>query len=222
MSDGIRGRQPITLDRIIGAGLKVVADDGYGALTVRAVAAVLGTGPSSLYAHIVNKADLDDLLVGHLHAQIRLPAPDLANWRTQIRDVCVQLRDQYLAYPGISHAALATMSADAATLRVSEGMLAILITGGIPPATAAWAIDALALYVAGYTLEISLVQQRQQNPGAPWILDRPELIRRLSALPEADFPHTTRYAAELTAGEGHQRFDFALDLLLNSLDPSRA
>jgi len=36
------------------------------------------------------------------------------------------------------------------------------------------------------------------------------------------FPHTRRYAAELTAGEGHDRFDFALDLMLNSLEAASA
>jgi hypothetical protein len=40
------------------------------------------------------------------------------------------------------------------TLRVSEGMLAILLAGGIAPRTAAWTIDALSLYVAGYALEV--------------------------------------------------------------------
>lgn len=214
-----RRREPITVEQIIDAGLQVVATAGYGSLTIRAVAAVLGTGPSSLYAHIVDRDDLDDLLIGHLCAQIVLPVPEALHWQDQIRDVCAQLRDRYLAYPGISHAALATMPTNVETLRVSEGMLAILVVGGIPPATAAWAIDALALYVASYTLEISLLRRRQHDPDAPWVLDRAELVRRLTALPGEQFPYTTRYAAELTSGEGHQRFDFTLDLILDGLRP---
>ncbi|GAA3285591.1 hypothetical protein GCM10020218_045800 [Dactylosporangium vinaceum] len=42
------------------------------------------------------------------------------------------------------------------TLRVGEGMLAILLAGGIAPQTAAWAMDALSLYVAAYALERSM------------------------------------------------------------------
>src|SRR5438067_12106440 len=89
-------KTPITADRITDAALQVIATEGYDALTIRRVAAVLGTGPSSLYAHIVNKDDLDDLLVARLCAGIELPEPDPASWREQIHDVYAQLRDQYL------------------------------------------------------------------------------------------------------------------------------
>ena len=138
---------------------KVVATDGYDALTMRSVASLLDTGPASLYAHVVNKADIDELIIGRLCRQLVLPEPDPERWREQISDVCAQLRDQYLKYPGISRAAMAMVVTDLDVLRVNEGMLAILIAGGIKPQVAAWAIDALFLYVGAYTMEISLVAQ---------------------------------------------------------------
>jgi AcrR family transcriptional regulator len=212
-------KKPITVERITDAALEVVATEGYDALTIRRVAAVLGTGPSSLYAHIVNKDDIDDLLIGRLCSKLVLPKPDPARWREQIRDVCAQIRDQYLRYPGISRAALAMVPTNLKTLRVNEGMLAILLAGGIQPQTAAWAIDALSLYVAGYALETSMVQQRQKDPDATWVLTQDQLVDRFNALPPADFPNTRRYATELTSGTGHQRFDFALALLIDNLAP---
>src|ERR1700761_4352825 len=141
-------KPPITAERITDAALQVVAAEGYDALTIRRVANVLGTGPSSLYAHIVNKADLDDLLIGRLCAQIVLPEPDPARWPEQLRDVCGQLRDQYLKYRGIPRAALAMAGTNLEILRVSEGMFSILLAGGVEPQTAAWAMDAISLYVA--------------------------------------------------------------------------
>ncbi|MEV5571948.1 TetR/AcrR family transcriptional regulator [Spirillospora sp. NPDC052269] len=210
-------KKPITVERITDAALEVVATEGYDALTIRRVAAVLGTGPSSLYAHIVNKADIDDLLIGRLCSELVMPEPDPARWREQIRDVCAQIRDRYLKYPGISRAALAMVPTNLETLRVNEGMLAILLTGGVQPQTAAWAIDALSLYVAGYALETSMVQQRQKGPDATWVLTRDQVVDRFNALPPAAFPNTRRYATELTSGTGHQRFDFALGLLIDNL-----
>ena len=112
---------------------------------------------------MVNKADIDELIIGRLCNQLVLPEPDPATWREQISDVCAQLRDQYLKYPGISRAAMAMVVTDLDVLRVNEGMLAILITGGIQPQVAAWAIDALFLYVGAYTMEISLVAQGQRK-----------------------------------------------------------
>ncbi|WP_041823758.1 TetR/AcrR family transcriptional regulator [Streptantibioticus cattleyicolor] len=209
-----RGRRakPITVEAIVEAALDIVAREGYEALTMRRVAAALETGPASLYAHVVNKGDLDELLIGRLCAGIVLPEPDPAAWREQITGICVQVRDQYLRYPGISRAALATAPTNEDTLRLSEGMLAILLAAGIAPQTAAWGIDSLTLYINAYTLEISLLR----DPGNEWVVSRDELLGRFSSLPDT-FPHTKRYAAELTAGTGHERFDFTIKLMLDGL-----
>ncbi|MEV4148723.1 TetR/AcrR family transcriptional regulator [Amycolatopsis sp. NPDC049691] len=210
-------KRPITVDRITDAALQVVATEGYDALTIRRVAAVLGSGPSSLYAHIVNKDDIDDLLVGRLCSEIVLPEPDPATWRTQIFDAYAQIRDQYLKYPGISRAALGTVPTNLDALRVREGLFAILLAGGVEPQTAAWALDALSLYVSAYALEQSLVRQRRKNPDDEWVLGREELLSRFTALPADTFPQTRRYATELTSGSGHDRFEFTLRLMIDNL-----
>ena len=159
-------KKPITVDRITDAALQVVATEGYDALTIRRVAAVLGTGPSSLYAHIVNKDDIDDLL--DRPALLRGGAPRTGPGRLaeQLLDVYTQIRDQYLKYPGVSRAALAMVPTNLEALRVGEGILAILLAGGIEPQTAAWTLDAMSLYVSAYALEQSLVQQRRRTRGS--------------------------------------------------------
>jgi AcrR family transcriptional regulator len=204
----------ITPEQVVDVALAVVAAEGYEALTMRKVAAALDTGPASLYAHVVNKADLGELLIGRLCAEISLPAPDPAHWTDQVLDVCAQLRDQYLRYPGIAQAASAVVPTDAQVLRLSEGMLSILLSGGIEPRPAAWAADALLLYVAAYCTELST---RQGAEGEPWLRDRDELRRRFAELPATAFPNVTRHAAEIISGEGHERFEFAVGLLLDGL-----
>ncbi|MEU9025089.1 TetR/AcrR family transcriptional regulator [Actinomadura sp. NPDC048394] len=210
-------RAPLTVDRIVDAALRVVETQGYDALTIRAITGELGTSPSSLYAHVVNKADIDDLIIGRLSSELVLPEPDPDRWRDQILQVYAQIRDQYLRYPGISRAALATVPTNLETLRVSEAILAILLAGGVEPQTAAWALDALSLYVAAYTLEISLVQARKTDQDQEWVLSGDELLHRLGTLPADRFPHTRRHAAELTSGSGHRRFEFTLNLMLDGL-----
>ncbi|PRY39823.1 TetR/AcrR family transcriptional regulator [Umezawaea tangerina] len=212
-----RRKVPITVEQVVDTALGVIAAEGYESLTMRRLAAALDTGPASLYAHVVNKADLDELLIARLCAGIRLPDPDPAAWREQIRSVCADLRDQFLKYPGVSRAALAMVPTDLETVRVSEGMLAILLAGGVAPRAAGWAIDAMLLYVAAYCLEISVMEQRRVDDDAAWVVDPDELRRRLAALPVATFPHTARYAAELTSGAGHDRFDFTLGLLVDGV-----
>jgi AcrR family transcriptional regulator len=208
-------KKPITVEAIIDTAFSIVASEGYEALTMRRVATALETGPASLYAHVVNKDDLDDLLLGRLYAQIEIPEPDPGAWRQQITSVCTQMRDQYSRYPGISGAALAIMPTNLETMRVNEGMFAIVLAGGVDPQTAAWAIDALTLYVNAYCLENALRDRVTRN-GDNWLVSRDELLRRFADLPDT-FPQTKRYAAELTSGTGHDRFDFTISLILDGL-----
>src|ERR1700691_2255693 len=188
-------KQPITVDAIVETALGIVEREGYAALTMRRVASDLGTGPASFYAHVVNKEDLDDLLIGRLCGEIDLPEPDPRTWREQIIGICGQIRDQYLRYPGISQAALAVVPTNTETLRVNEGMLAVVLAGGVEPQTAAWAVDALSLYVSAFCGETS--RKDRGAGGEGWPASGDELLSRFAAL-AGTFPHTKRYAAELT------------------------
>lgn len=208
-------KKPITVDAIVQTAFGIVEREGYGALTMRRVAGVLETGPASLYAHVVNKEDLDELLIGRLCAEIELPEPNPHTWREQVIDVCTQLRDQYLRYPGISQATLATAPTNLETLRLSNGMLGIVLAGGVDPQTAAWAIDTLLLYVNAFCLETSLRDRRTDDEEVA--ASRDETLRRFAALPDT-FAHTKRHAAELTTGTASDRFAFTLNLILDGLD----
>lgn len=198
--------------------LAIVEAEGFDALTMRRVAAGLETGPASLYGHVRNKTDLDDVLIGEISSTITLPVPSPREWRSQILDVCAQLRERYLRYPGISRAALALVPTNPKTLRINEGLLAILLAGGIPPHTAAWTIDALFLYVNAYCLELSFMRAQPDDSGPDGrILTRAELVERLQKLPVESFPNTVRFANELTSGTGHERFNFTIALMLSGL-----
>ena len=96
-------------------------------------------------------------------------------------------------------------------------MLAILLAGGIAPQRAAWAIDSLSLYVTAYSLELSLANRRPTQ-ATRLAGGRDELLLRFSALPADTFPNINRYAAELTAGTGHDRFDFTVGLMIAGLN----
>jgi AcrR family transcriptional regulator len=213
-----RGKARITVAAIVETAFAIIEAEGFDALTMRRVAAALETGPASLYGHVRNKAELDDLLIGEISSTVRLPVPSPGEWRSQILDVCAQLRDRYLRYPGIARAALAVVPSNLKTLRINEGMLAILLAGGIAPHTAAWTIDALFLYVGAYCLELSSMRRPHDNTGNDdRVLTRTELVERFERLPANSFPNMVRFANELTSGSGYDRFDFTIGLILAGL-----
>jgi AcrR family transcriptional regulator len=213
-------REPITAGRIVEAALQVVEAEGFDALTMRRVAAVLRASPGALYAHVRDKAELDDLMIGELCSRVTLPPPDPARWEAQAADVCGQLRDQYLRYPGIWRATLEAAPQSLDTIRIMEGLLAILTAGGVPLRSAAWAIDAAFLYVGAYSVMSPRRQTGTDTDGR--VVDRAELIERLRMLPPDRFPITAAHGPEVSSGEGHDRFDFTLGLLFAGLAPRAA
>ena len=207
-------KEPITAARIVHAALQFVEANGFDALTMRGVASVLEATPGALYAHIRDKAQLDDLMIGELCSRVTLPTPEPAEWKAQATDVCRQLRDQYLRYPGISRAALAAAPHSLDTLRINEGLLAILVTAGVLPQAAAWAIDASFLYISAYS-----VVALRRHAADTRALAKAEVIERFNMLPPNRFPMMVTHVEALTSGEGHDRFDFTLGLLFGGLSP---
>ena len=53
---------------------------------MRRVAAALQASPGALYAHVRDKAELDDLMIGELCSRVALPVPDPARWKAQAID----------------------------------------------------------------------------------------------------------------------------------------
>lgn len=208
-------REPVTPARIVDAALGVVQAEGFDALTMRRVAAVLEVTPGALYVHVRDKAELDDLMIGELCSRVVLPAPDPARWQVQVLGVCRQLRDQYLQYPGISRAVLASTPHSLDTLRINEGLLAILLSAGATAQAAAWAADAAFLYIAAY----SVVSLRRVATDRDQAADRAEMVERYRMLPPDRFPITVAHAEDLLSGDGHDRFDTALGRLFSGLVP---
>jgi len=209
-------RAPITVGRIVDAALQLVAAEGYDALTMRRVAGALHSSPGALYAHVRDKAELDDLMIGELCSRVTLPVPDPARWMAQVMDVCRQLRDQYLRYPGISRVTLTAAPLSLDALRINEGLLAILVAAGSAPQYAAWATDAAFLYLAAYSVA---ALRRHAEDAEEHVDDKAEWTERYRMLPPDRFPVIRAHTEELTSGEGHDRFDFTLGRLFAGLTP---
>ncbi len=212
-------REPITVPRIVDAALAVMAVDGYQAVSMRRVAQALSTGPASLYAHVENKEDLDALMVDRLAATISVPLADPDRWSEQLVQVARDLRAAMAEYPGIARAVMAHVPTGTEALRMSEGLLAIMLAGGLTEQVAAWACDLLPLYVTAVAFEDNI---RATEAGATSGADggaqfAAELRTYFESLPSAQFPHLVASAAALTAGQGDERFEFGLQVLVAGL-----
>ncbi|GAB1644755.1 TetR/AcrR family transcriptional regulator C-terminal domain-containing protein [Krasilnikovia sp. MM14-A1259] len=214
-------RPPLSRDQIVEVGLRIVAAEGVEAASMRRVAAEFGTGPSSLYAHVANRDELLDLMFDRACADIGVPVPDPACWPEQIRQMARDGYTRLMAYRDLARAALATVPTGPNALRITEGMMAVLLAGGIPPRIAGWALDRIFLYMVAEVYESSLRQASVESSGtdpeqyfAHWV---EQLATYYEKLPPQHFPNLQRHAREITGGGGDERFLFGLDLLVDGL-----
>lgn len=97
---GRRGPAPEhDLERIAAAATALADADGLAAVTMRAVAAALGTGPASLYRYVRTRDELVELMVDTAHGEIiRAPAP-AGDWPDGLLALARQSRGVYLRHP---------------------------------------------------------------------------------------------------------------------------
>jgi AcrR family transcriptional regulator len=69
-------RAGLTRAAVLAAARDLVAADGSGALSMRALARRLEVAPNALYSHVANRTDLVDQLLDDLLAGVRTPAAD--------------------------------------------------------------------------------------------------------------------------------------------------
>jgi AcrR family transcriptional regulator len=104
-----RGPSPgLSVSQIVTAAIALADADGLEALSMRRVAERLGGGAMSLYRYIPGKAELLDLMVDRVSAEVCDPAAagaaDLpAGWRARLEQVARANRRLYERHPWLLH-----------------------------------------------------------------------------------------------------------------------
>ncbi|MEU4197402.1 TetR/AcrR family transcriptional regulator [Kribbella sp. NPDC026611] len=211
-------KAPLTRDRIVDAAMRVLVDQGYDAISMRKIAQELGTGPASLYAHVANKRELDQLLVDRAAEQMNLgDEPDPARWQEQLKETMRELLRVLRANPGVARAAIGQVPLGEAALRSTERILGLLKAGNVPDQAAAWAVDLIPLYVTAVAFEETI------QGASGWSEDDleryiTELRTYFASLPADRFPLTMALATSLTTGAtGDERFEFGITVITAGL-----
>jgi len=211
-------KAPLNRERIVDAAMRLMVRQGYEQVSMRKVAQELGTGPASLYAHVANKRELDQLLVDRAAREMRLPEhPDPERWQEQLKDAMREMLRVMRATPGVARAAIGQIPLGEATLRSTECILGILKAGNLPDQAAAWAVDLIPLYVTAVAFEETVLGTQDWTPESveTFVTD---LRAFFSALPADRFPLTIALAGPLTSGSSSdERFEFGISVITAGL-----
>jgi TetR/AcrR family transcriptional regulator, tetracycline repressor protein len=216
-----RTRQPLSREAIVDTALKIIDEQGFGALSMRAVAQALGTGPASLYAHVANKEQLVDLVMDRVYGEFEIPEPGAAPWQDQLKAFARSGVWVLLAHRGLAAATLGGPPMGPNGLRMMEAGLALVRAAGLPDELIGYAGELLGQYIAVAALEQESV--REQFGSVP-----PEQIAEmmnqfggyLESLPPDQFPNLTemvRGGAFMVPADDLERFEIGLDIIIRGL-----
>jgi AcrR family transcriptional regulator len=211
------GRTPLSREAIVDAALRVLDREGVDRLSMRRVAAELGSAPAALYWHVANKEELLLLLVDRVTEAIRLPDPDPARWEEQLREMAHEMLRVCRAHRDIGRITLGRIPIGPSLVRFAEWQLTLLRGAGLPDRVAALVGDLAGLYIGAFAYEESLGFRSPDGQ------DRPphEIVGLIhsyfASLPPERFPNTVAMADLLVQGTPDERFDFGLDVIIRGL-----
>jgi AcrR family transcriptional regulator len=210
-------KEPLSEGVVVDAALAILQSDGLEAVTMRRVAAALDTGAASLYVYVSGREGLLAAMLDRVTATIELEEPDPSRWRAQLHSLLERAHRALTNNPGIAAMTLADPPTTEAILRLTENLLGILLAGGIDPQDAAWASDILILLVTAAAREDDVRHPRGRSDDADRRDQADEVYKTFAGLQPDRFPLITAYAAQMVAGDGDERFRFAVDVVIDGL-----
>lgn len=90
-------RVTLTHGQIAAAAVAIADVEGFGAVTIRNLAARLGVGPMGLYRYVTSKDDIVELMVDAVYADYPAP-PETTSWRDVMHAHALHTRSALLAH----------------------------------------------------------------------------------------------------------------------------
>lgn len=214
------GQEALSRGRILDAALRLVDEEGMGALSMRRLGAELGVNPMSIYHHLPGKGAVISGLVELVFSGMRVRYSDGSPWQDQVRAWAETYRDLVRSHPNLVLEIVSSAAAvTEAVLLVNEPLYAALDEAGLPPAEVVVVADSVVDFVHGFA-----IAEGAQPPGHPF--DRRELLERLETGAANVLPTMRRVFRALTADEARYDFDRGFDaglgILLKGIEASAA
>ncbi len=209
-------RVPITLDRIVAGALELIDRDGLSALSMRNLAAELGTGTTTLYRYVTGKDEVLVLVADAVLGETQLRRPlEGAGWREVLEERAHAMRTTLSRHPNVAALFATAVPVGPNSLRGRELTLGALRQCGFDAVLAADVYTALAHQVLASVLQEQMDDYRAGGLGAAENLTLRDFYR---SLPAEQYPHVVELAEELTSRTATEEFEFGLACLLDGVE----
>jgi AcrR family transcriptional regulator len=208
-----RPRGSLTREAILDAGEAIAAAEGFGALSMRAVAARLEAAPMALYNHVATRDALVDGLLDRVLHRFE-PEPPTDDWADDLRRFARAHRRLLTGHPWAVAPLFSQPNPGLGAVRIGEHALGILRRGGF---TGEHAVAAFSGVIAlNYGWSSFTTARELDRRGAAH-----EVAAMLSALPAEHFPLTVSVAGAMGAYGSDAHYELVLGAFVTGLVAGR-
>jgi AcrR family transcriptional regulator len=177
-----------TREQIAEVALRIADDEGFGAVTMKRIAAELGAGTMTLYYYVRTKADIVALMQDAILAEVLIPDDELpGGWRDAITEIARRTRRSLLAHPW-SLMSLNDAQFGPNAMRHIEQSLAAVADAGLPIAARFEFLAAVDNFVFGNALHAIESLTRTRAAQADPDLAAAAVAYGIAQLETGDFP----------------------------------
>jgi AcrR family transcriptional regulator len=195
------------------AALALVDDQGLAGLTMRSLAATLGTGPMTIYNYVDGREGLEQLVTEAVMNETRWDHASSEDWRAEVLGVAEGMWRAVRAHPHAIPLILTRRSVDLAALLPAEALLRALARSGRSGAELLVAFRAVSGFVTGFA---------QAELAGPLSLARGEdvttITDRVAALSSERFPKLIEIAHAAVTSTPEAEFRAGMRIILTGLE----
>ncbi|WP_210582193.1 TetR/AcrR family transcriptional regulator [Streptomyces sp. GESEQ-4] len=215
-----RGPKPgLSVDQIVEAAVRIADADGLEALSMRRVAAELGTGTMSLYRYVPGKGELLDLMLDRVQKPSENPA-DIGDgdWRSALEALGRATLDLYRRHPWLLQVNQTRPILGPSALDGMEKVLTLIRPMGLSDPELVSAIIMIDGYVVGAARTQLYQQEAERRTGLTdaefWQAQVPTLEKVLAS---GRYP-VMASLSEDAFGTDFDHFEFGLQRILDGLE----
>jgi AcrR family transcriptional regulator len=213
-------RETLTRAQIVQAAMELLDSEGIAGLSMRKLAARLGSGATSLYWHVQTKDDLIELVVDETYGEVDVPDAALAGWRNGAMLFGHSLRAMILRHPWLPEVIYARPSIGPNAISLGTRGLALFGAAGFGGRDVDHAMGSVMSYVFGAANADVALRNTVKKSGRTMEAWTSEVLEQARAITD-DSP-AMRESLERRGGDQlqllNEAFVFGLDSLLDGLE----
>jgi AcrR family transcriptional regulator len=204
-------RARFTIDEIATAALGIVDESGLGALSMRTLAAALGTGPMTMYNYVADKEGLEELVVAAVVADVVVPAPS-HDWQHDVHAIATAMWRGVRAHPAAIPLVLTRRMSSATGFAIADALVGALGRAGLADKDRLYAFHAVLGFVVG-AAQAELAGPLARGRSS----DATDAAARIGAVAGEQFPHIEALSKIAMKTSVEDDFDGGLRMLLNGI-----